>query len=552
MPPPPPTARGGEDVVEVGVEANGDAMTNETAPETRGEPTENGYRYDSSLVYDRAADVEASSARPNQANASAGATKPTGTRALAPDLLRGLLMMLMALDHTAMALHAWPHGTNRDSESDGSPVWRFNSATAYLVRTLTHLCGAGFTFLLGMGVVYLGRSRSRLGWSPLRLLRYFAVRAAVLTVVTVVFGFAFTAGQVWFLNIVLFALAVDYFLAGLLWLAFDRTEGLLAEQLTRMMKRSGDPTAGEGEVRPLLEHRHAGEASAANRAASLSWHIHNAVLLALSVVTILWNIWLSENHGHCEASSSTLTTWMQRRTAGAAASVPQNPFARIWFWPVMGGRVVSGFPPMAWLSFAILGLLYGRIVVARTWNPRTLAAGQAIAGLLFAVVFVLTRVLRFGNLSEGCLQTPEHEKHPDTNPYLVSPASFFYIVKYPPDLAFWAMTMAGNLLLLALFGAVPVRIAKRFTMLLDFGTTALFFYIAHLLLVFLLARILVGLFGHDTGVADPMNPDNSRGIDNLFAYFGTWALAMLILWPICRLYSRFKSGKPADSIWRFF
>ncbi|PNY29066.1 Uncharacterized protein TCAP_01009 [Tolypocladium capitatum] len=540
---PTPTTRDGDDVVQVEVEVDAhDAINGTATPETRGGPTANGYRYDSIPVCDRAADVEAPS--------STSATKPSGARALAPDLLRGLLAMVMALDHTAVALQTWQHGTNRNTEADGVPVRRFNFATAYLVRTLTHLCGAGFTFLLGLGVVYLGRSRTtKLGWSPLRLARYFAVRALVLTAVTAVFGFAVTGGRVWFLNMVLFALAVDYFLAGLLWLAFDKTEGLLAEQLTKVLKRSDVTAVDDGEVRPLLGRRGAGESGAASRAASLSWHIHNAVLLALSIVTIFWNIWLSENHGHCEASSSsTLPTWMQQRTVSA----PQNPFARIWFWPVMGRRVVSGFPPMAWLSFAVLGLLFGRIAVARTWNPRTLAAGQAFAGVLFALVFALTRVLRFGNLSEGCLQTPEHERHPGANPYLVSPASFFYVVKYPPDVAFWAMTMAGNLFLLALFGAIPIRIAKRFTVFLDFGTTALFFYVAHLLLVFLLARILIGLFGHDTGVADPMNPDDSWGIDNLFGYFGTWALVMFILWPICRLYSRFKSGKPMDSIWRFF
>lgn len=542
-PAPGPTTRDGDDAVQAGVEADDNDSDNDAGPEARGKRTENGYRYDSFPGYDRAAgaDLEAPSARPSQADdASAGAAKPTGVRALAPDLLRGLLMMVMALDHTAMALHTWPHGTNRDSESDGAPVRRFNFATAYLVRTLTHLCGAGFTFLLGMGVVYLGRSRAKLGWSPRRLARYFAVRAAVLTAVTMAFGFAVTGGRVWFLNMVLFALAVDYLLAGLLWLALDRTERLLAERLTGWMKRPGDAATTDGEVQPLLARRGTRESSAAGRAASLSWHVHNAGLLALSGVTIFWNVWLSENHGHCSASSA-LPTW-----------VPQNALVRIWFWPVMEGRVLSGFPPLAWLSFAVLGLLYGRVVVARAWNPRALAAGQALAGLLFALVFVLTRVLRFGNLSEGCLQTPEHARRPDANPYLVSPASFFYVVKYPPDVAFWAMTMAGNLFLLALFGAVPVRVARRFTMLLDFGTTALFFYVAHLLLVFLLALVLVGLFGHDTGVADPMNPDNTRGIDDLFGYFGTWALVMLILWPVCRLYSRFKSGKPADSIWRFF
>lgn len=65
------------------------------------------------------------------------------TRVLAPDLLRGLLMALMAMDHTALALNTWQHGTGRDSESDSAVIRSWNRPVAYAVRTLTHLCGAG-------------------------------------------------------------------------------------------------------------------------------------------------------------------------------------------------------------------------------------------------------------------------------------------------------------------------------------------------------------------------------------------------------------------------
>ncbi|KAJ3535985.1 hypothetical protein NM208_g6913 [Fusarium decemcellulare] len=207
---------------------------------------------------------------------------------------------------------------------------------------------------------------------------------------------------------------------------------------------------------------------------------------------------------------------------------------------------------MAWLSFAILGLLYGRIDVARTWTPRVASLCNFAAGLGFLVIFVLTRVLHFGNLSEGCLQTPEHDKYPDRNPYLASVQSFFYIIKYPPDVAFWAFTLAGNFFLLAFFGGIPTHIAKRMTLLLDFGRAALFFYLAHLFFVFILGAVMVSLFGHDTGNPEQMNPDSTRGIDNVFAYLSIWAFAMLLLWPLTKWYGRFKLGKPADSIWRFF
>ncbi|GJN71058.1 hypothetical protein PLIIFM63780_002352 [Purpureocillium lilacinum] len=585
-----PTIRDSSNGVVVNGDPNDDDAAQQQDSDMQAEPTENGYRYDSFPSYNnrrrRTTDTEShhhhngaapsvshnSGTTPHKA-AGAGSSSVTSTRALAPDLLRGLLMIVMALDHNAIALHTWTHGTGRASESDGFPVRRFNFPVAYAVRTLTHLCAPGFTFLLGMGVVYLGRSRrGKLGWSAGRLARYLAVRTAVLTGVTVVFGLVVTGGRVWFLNMVLFALAVDYLLAGLLWLAMDWTEGLVTGVLAGWMKsRAGEADDDEGERRPLLTGETtvaaSGEAldSRTARAASISWHIHNAVLLILSLITIWWNIWLSENNGHCQAESSAPFMFTSSSppftstpsSATTTTTAPQNPLLRIWFWPVMdmSGRVMSGFPPLAWLSFAILGLLYGRILVAQPSRPpRALFAGHALVSLLFALVFVLTRLLHIGNLSEGCLQTPaqQHQQR-GQNPYLADVPSFFYIVKYPPDVAFWALTMAGNLALLALFGALPVRFARqRLTMLLDFGTTALFFYVAHMLVIFALGMALVALFGHDTGVADPMDPDNSRGIDNLWAYFAVWAAAMLMLWPVCRAYSRFKSTKSADSIWRFF
>uniref|UniRef100_A0A0D2YBJ5 Heparan-alpha-glucosaminide N-acetyltransferase catalytic domain-containing protein n=1 Tax=Fusarium oxysporum (strain Fo5176) TaxID=660025 RepID=A0A0D2YBJ5_FUSOF len=145
-------------------------------------------------------------------------SKPTqpSTRALAPDLLRGLLMLLMAMDHMALALNTWSHGTGRETEMDGVLIRRWNRTPAYIIRTLTHLCAPGFTMLLGIGVVYLGRSRKKLGWSSGRIARYFFIRAFVLAAVNVVLGWVITVGKVWFMNFVLFSLAVDYLLAGLL------------------------------------------------------------------------------------------------------------------------------------------------------------------------------------------------------------------------------------------------------------------------------------------------------------------------------------------------
>ncbi|KAH6704836.1 hypothetical protein EV126DRAFT_440516 [Verticillium dahliae] len=369
-------------------------------------------------------------------------------RAIAPDLVRGLLMAFMAIDHNTMALGAWQHGTGRVTEEDGAVVHEWNYRIAYAMRTLAHFCAPGFTFLLGMGIVYFGRSRTKLGWSASRMVRHFLVRAVVLTLVSMAMGGIISRGAVWVFNIILIALAAEAPL--------------------------------------LVNNRDVGfSEKPSSRAESISWTFHNMILLVLTAVTIWWNMWMSPTHGYCLPEGP-------REPKGSV-------FLRFWFYQVMTMQfpgIVSGFPPLAWISFAILGVLYGRLILRRSWSATTVACANLAAALAFSVLFVLTRVLRFGNLSENCLQTSDQLAHPQTNPYLASVASFFYVVKYPPDVAFFAFTLAGTFLLLALFTAVPASFAKRyFKVLLVFGTSALFFYVTHMFLLFAFGGILVALFG---------------------------------------------------------
>ncbi|KAK0730938.1 hypothetical protein B0H67DRAFT_563319 [Lasiosphaeris hirsuta] len=471
---------------------------------------------------------------------------PSPSRALAPDLLRGLLMLLMALDHNALALHAWPHGTAYNtSEVDSVPLTAWNRPIAYIIRTLTHFCAPGFIFLLGMGVVYFGRSRTstRLNWSVGRMIRHFVARTVVLVLVSEAMGLIASGGKTWFFNIVLVALAVDYLVAGLVWLATRGVERRVAGGLLKVLPEDKgdearrpllrrDVSEGEGGIEDAAPDR------AIIRAADVSWHALNVALLATAGVAIWWNVWLSPTGGHCGVQPVPM--------------LPDSVWARFWFYGLEGPHVISVFPPMAWFSFAILGLIYGRIILARSWSAAAITAGNALAGASFSLIFVLTRLLRFGNLSEGCLQAPEHIGYIG-NPYLASPASFFYITKYPPDVAFWAFSMAGNFFLLALFSAIPPRIAsKAFHVLLVFGTSALFFYVVHIFMLFGSGAIVVAWLGHDMDSKDPLTGGPGYGVDQLWAYFGNWVLCLVALYPLCRWYGGFKKTREPDSIWRFF
>jgi len=453
-------------------------------------------------------------------------------------------MVLMALDHTAMSLNAWPHGTAVSGETDSTPVKEWNRPAAYVIRTLTHLCAPGFTFLLGMGVVYFGRSRTSLlpgkKWSNTKLARHFIVRGVVLALVSEMMGFVMSLGRFWIFNIVLIALAVDYVLAGILWMVITRMEMELAVVLLKVLPERKEDDPSEPLLRPRSDDEVAMDVTPDRRiirAGSISWHLHNALLGVLAVVMIWWNVWLSPTGGHCGVE--------ERR------KLPDTVWVRIWFYQVFEGHIISGFPPLAWMSFAVLGLLYGRIILARTWSARAITLGNALAGLMFLLLFVFTRVFHFGNLSEGCLQMVEHTAA-GKNQYLASPASFFYLIKYPPDVAFWAFTMAGNHLLLAVFSAIPPQMASRaLHVLLVFGTSALFFFVLHMFVAMGLGAVAIALVGHDVGRPN-FQSGKPYGVDQLWAFFLIWALLLAILYPLCKWYGGFKRSKGPDSLWRFF
>ena len=468
-------------------------------------------------------------------------------RSLAPDLLRGLLMVLQAIDHCSVSQGAWRHGVALESEADGTIVNTWNNPVAWTARTLTHLCAPGFMFLLGMGVVYFGRSRAKLGWTSRQMAKHFAIRAFVLAAVNEIFTLGVGQGRIVILNIVLLALAINYLLAGLLWLVINESEPLLATLLTSRNGRSSDEDAA---ARPLLVD--STECSSGHPASpwasKVSWHAHNALLLALAIVTIAWNQWVSPHHGRCPNNTTPDYSGPTSPT-----STHLGPVFDFWFIPIMTKLVISPFPPLGWLSPAILGVLYGRIILARTWKSYTINASNMLFGSLLMGLFVLTRTLHFGNLTENCLRMPEQLASAKKNQYLASFRSFFYISKYPPSFAFITFTMSIIFLLLAFFGALPEKVARRIPVLSTFGQSALFFYVVHLFLYGGMGSLAKTWFGHNLGYTDPFNGNEAIGTSgNPAVMWITWLIGLVILYSLCRWYSRFKRTKGPNSVWRFF
>ncbi len=99
-----------------------------------------------------------------------------GKRLLSIDGLRGLLIVLMALDH-ANYMVALRHSPG---EHWGGYFPVYSDPLAFVNRFVTHLCAPGFFFLMGVGMLVFAESRREKGWRTLQILRHFWIRGTLL------------------------------------------------------------------------------------------------------------------------------------------------------------------------------------------------------------------------------------------------------------------------------------------------------------------------------------------------------------------------------------
>eukprot|EP01137_Pigoraptor_chileana_P015202 Opistho-2@70857 len=96
------------------------------------------------------------------------------------DAVRGLLMILMALDHaSALVAHVHPNEAwDGVTPYASTALGRLEFATRYA----TVACAPGFALLMGMGMVYYTKSRHKLMWAEGRILRHHLLRAVFMII----------------------------------------------------------------------------------------------------------------------------------------------------------------------------------------------------------------------------------------------------------------------------------------------------------------------------------------------------------------------------------
>jgi uncharacterized membrane protein len=359
-------------------------------------------------------------------------------RSPALDWMRGLVMVLMALDHSSEELNAGRLFT--DATFAYQPGMALPAAQ-FLTRWVTHLCAPTFVFLAGASLSLSVGRRAAAGEPARKLDTHLLLRGLIVA------GCELWVSLFWmppgrFLLQVLYAIGTSY---------------LLMIPLRRLPVR---------------------------------W------LAALAVAEIVLGEALVRGLG-----------WGPPETTPIVASLLLVPGRR--------GPFFVAYPTLPWLAIMLLGWTYGAYLASGP-AARTVALRLALSGLALLGSFAIVRACNgYGNM--GLLRDG------------TGLVQWLHVSKYPPSLTYVSLELGCMSLLLAAFTLAAERVpARAGGVLMVLGRTPMLFYLLHIPVLSLAARRL--------------------GVAHALGLGATYAAALgvvAVLYPLCRVYGRYKAAHPA-------
>jgi uncharacterized membrane protein len=193
-------------------------------------------------------------------------------------------------------------------------------------------------------------------------------------------------------------------------------------------------------------------------------------------------------------------------------------------WAALGipDKVVTAYPVLPWLAMMVFGWVFGRWLLPRKDAPGSESETARVltwVGVGSLALFAAVRGLNgLGNQQLYRLDN--------------SLLQWLHVSKYPPGVTYTALELGLMCLMLAGLFAVQRRRRDRVAPnnpVLVFGQTALFFYVTHILLYNVTARVL-GL----------------QRAGGLVMSTVAMLAGLAVLYPACRWYRAFKAAHPSS------
>ena len=377
---------------------------------------------------------------------------PTPNRIASLDLLKGLVMVIMALDHVRDYFH---HAAYLYDPAD--PLQ--SNLPTFFTRWVTHFCAPAFSLLCGLSAYLVGRRKSKNDLSVFLLKRGAWLVLVEWTLVN--FGWTFNwhfpgvdLATIWSLGISMMVLAL----------------------LVRLPR--------------------------------------NAVL-AFSLLLIFGHNLLDQLH----FPGNILWAILHKQDS---------------FLLFQDFRVTVVYPLIPWIGVMSLGYCLGSYYDA-AYPPIKRRGVFKNMGLFAIGLFLLLRAIGL---------------YGDPNPYVQYPTlsqnliAFLNPSKYPPSLLFLLMTLGAAFLFLAWSEKWKGPVVNFFC---TFGRVPFFYYITHIYLLHLVAMLFAGLsgFGRQKMILNGfilLEPGlQGYGFD-LWVVYAVWIGIVLLLYPLCRRFDRYKQS----------
>lgn len=378
------------------------------------------------------------------------------------DLLRGIVMIIMALDHVRAFFH---YDAFYFSPTDLTQT----SGILFFTRFITHYCAPVFVFLAGISAFLYGVKKTKK-----ELAFYLFTRGLWLLFVElfiISFGRTFNSSYPLFVLQVIWAIGISMIvLAAMIYI-------------------------------------------------SLRW-----ILLTSLIIIIAHNVL---DTVHVPGNGLASFAWSALHETG------------VFSWA--GFNIHVSYPVLPWIGVIALGYWFGSLY-APGYNAQMRRKILLSLGVGAIFLFILLRVNNFyGDSSNWSIQKNA----------AFSFLSFLNVTKYPPSLHFVLVTLGPALVFLSQaekpLNALTGRIAV-------FGRVPFFYYVLHFYLIHLFAMIGVIILGYHW--SDMILWDRPNNVAKLKGYgFGlptvyiVWIGLVLILYPICNWYDRYKRTHYATKRW---
>jgi uncharacterized membrane protein len=381
-------------------------------------------------------------------------TKP---RVRSIDLLRGAVMVIMALDHVRDYFH-------ETAMTDDPLNLATTTPSLYFTRWITHLCAPVFVFLAGTSAYLLGQKRSKAELSSFLIKRGFWLMLIEITVVSL--GWTFNPLFNLLILQVIWAIGVSMLVLGIL--IFLPYKYLLLLGIVIVFGHN------------LLDYVEA------EREGKLGF---------------FWNLVHQGNFSFYNLDSSHFI------------------------------MVVYAFLP--WLGVMILGYCLGKIFEPAFDSVKRRKILLYLGGGLI-VLFIIVRALnQYGDPAPWSVQS---------TPFYTF-LSFMKVSKYPPSMLFVCITIGIGLLALSFIENVQNKFTTWIT---TYGRVPFFYYVLHIYLIHVICVVVFYLSGYGAkDIVSPQTPFLFRPQQfgyELYVVYVIWFLVVLLLYPVCRWYNRYKSN----------